>query len=67
MYIGEREKQVLTYLREYLKQKHYSPSYSEIAKEIGVSKTRVSQILELMVSRGKITFEKNTIRSITIN
>jgi len=66
MYILEREKQVLEYIKKYSKCKGYAPSYSEIAKKVGISKTRVFQVLRILETKELIEIKPNTIRGIII-
>ena len=62
----DREQQVLRHLINFKGQHGYSPSFSELAGLIGVSKSRVSQIIENLEHKNLIRKEGNKARTIQV-
>ena len=65
--ITPRQLQILAVIGKLIRERVYSPSYSEIGREIGVtSQATVSKHLELLEKRGYITRQRYQERSITV-
>lgn len=63
---GEREQQVLHHLVNFKNRYGYCPSFSELASLIGISKSRVSQIIERLETKNLIRKEGNKARTIQV-
>ena len=62
----EREQEVIRHLINFKGTHGYSPSYSDLAKIIGVSKTRISQIVWNLEAKGIITKDGSKVRTIQV-
>jgi Mn-dependent DtxR family transcriptional regulator len=63
---SEREQQVLKVIADFQRDKGYSPSYSDIGGVIGVTKSRVAQIVESLIIKNLITKDGNKARTLQI-
>jgi repressor LexA len=67
MSLTKRQKEILAFLSEYLKERGYSPSLDEIAKHFGIaSLNAIYKHLRVLEERGFIRRLSNRARSITI-
>lgn len=67
MPLTKRQKEILAFLTEYLKERGYSPSLDEIAKHFGIaSLNAIYKHLRVLEERGFIRRLSNRARSITI-
>lgn len=67
MPLTKRQKEILAFLNEYLKERGYSPSLDEIAKHFGIaSLNAIYKHLRVLEERGFIRRLSNRARSITI-
>lgn len=53
----QREEQVLIFLRKYFEKHEFSPTYQEVADEIGITQPYVSVIMQRLAKRGCISKE----------
>ncbi len=62
-----RNSKVELYIREYLKQNHYGPSYREIMQAVGLrSLSTVRRCLMMLKEEGRITFDPAIPRSVRL-
>ncbi len=61
-----RQKDVLDFVREYLRKKGYSPSLDEIATHFGISIPSVHQHVELIRKKGYLKKDESQSRSMTL-
>jgi len=66
MILTERQRELLTFIRDCEERSKLSPTITEIAFDLGISRTRVAQILRTLKMLDKITSEKGRHRSIKI-
>lgn len=60
----DRRKQIMVFIRSYIREWGYGPSQREIADAVGVAKTAVGRHLDIMVEEGKITMTPGVYRSV---
>ena len=53
----EREQQVLDFLRKYFEKHEFSPTYQEVANEIGITQPYVSRLMQRLAKDGRISKE----------
>jgi len=62
-----RQKELLDYLRDYIDENEYCPSYREMMKHLGLkSVSNIGRLLDCLVTHGKIRRLPNLARSIEI-
>lgn len=60
-----KQSELLSYVREYIHQHEYSPSYTEIAERLNlVSKSGIHRMVCCLVAEGHLTMRPNVARSI---
>ena len=65
--VTEKQKALLSYISQFIKKHHYSPSLSEIQSYFGYkSLATVHQHLESLKKKGHLTSEKNSARSLSL-
>jgi len=65
--ITNRQKQILSYIKKFIKEKEYSPSYDEIRKHFRlVSKTGVQQHIEALIGKGFLSKIDGKARSLEL-
>ena len=62
----KKQKELLSFIESFIAEHGYSPSYSDLAKIVGVSKTRISQIVWNLEAKGIITKDGNKARTIQL-
>lgn len=63
---NERPAKLLAYIRKYMKEHHYAPTYREIGAEFDMSTSQVSYYLTVLVEDGKIKREPVIARGIVL-
>lgn len=62
-----RERDLLAFICEFLKNRKKSPTYQEMANGIGVqSRGNTHRLVRRLATQGYITFEKNSFRSVEL-
>lgn len=61
-----RQTEILTYVRDYQYKHGYSPTYDEIADELGISKVTVFEHLSTLEEKGLLRREKHKARSLLL-
>lgn len=61
-----RQRQILTYIRDYAHKNGYPPTYDEIAAEFGISKVTVFEHLTILEERGLVSRDKHKARSLQL-
>lgn len=61
-----RREQILQFIEEYIKEKGWAPSGSEIAQAVGVSATAVSKHLRRLEAEGRVARSGRLSRGLTI-
>lgn len=57
---------LLNFYREFQEQHGHTPSYAEVAKALGVGRTRVFDVLHQLEGRGLVSLAPSRARSVTI-
>lgn len=63
---SEREQEVLEHISTFRDIYGYSPSYSQLGILIGVSKSRIAQIVEILIIKKLVTKDGNKARTLQI-
>lgn len=63
---SEREQEVIEHISTFRDIYGYSPSYSQLAQLIGVSKSRIAQIVEVLIIKKLVTKDGNKARTLQI-
>jgi Mn-dependent DtxR family transcriptional regulator len=63
---SEREQQVLKLIADFQRDKGYSPSYSDLGSAIGVTKSRIAQIISSLIIKNLVTKDGNKARTLQI-
>ncbi len=61
-----REQEVLDHISDFRDVYGYSPSYSQLAMLVGVSKSRIAQIVEALIIKKLVTKDGNKARTLQI-
>ena len=61
-----RQTEILTFVRDYQYKHGYSPTYDEIAEQLGISKVTVFEHLSTLVEKGLLRREKHKARSLLL-
>ena len=64
--ISTRKYQILNYLKIYMKKHGIAPTLTEIANEFEISRERVNQVLDILVTDKKIRKTKDATRNIEL-
>lgn len=65
--LTKRHKQALDYIRQFIADQGYPPSYQQIMEALGLhSKSGIHRIVHALASRGHITMQGNRARTIAI-
>ncbi|WP_372364853.1 LexA family protein [Candidatus Uabimicrobium sp. HlEnr_7] len=64
--ISIRKRDIFAYLKIYIKKHGMAPTLNEIAKEFGISRERANQILDILVTDGKIRKTNDAARNIEL-
>ncbi|MEK7665127.1 MAG: transcriptional repressor LexA [Patescibacteria group bacterium] len=67
MLLTPKQKQILDYIKKYIKEKDYSPSYEEVAKHFKIKKPTVYQYVETLIEKGYLKKDDYKARSIKLN
>ena len=62
-----RQRQILTFVRDYTHKNGYSPTYEEIASQFGISKVTVFEHLTILEKRGLVSRDKHKARSLELS
>lgn len=62
-----KQKQVLEYIKKYIKKKDYSPSYKEMARHFKIKKPTAYQYVETLIEKGHLKKDDYKARSIELN
>lgn len=63
---SEREQEVLDNITTFRDIYGYSPSYAQLGKLLGVSKSRIAQIVEILITKKLVTKDGNKARTLQI-
>jgi len=63
---AEREREVLENISTFRDIYGYSPSYSQLGQLLGVSKSRIAQIVEILIIKKLVTKDGNKARTLQI-
>ena len=63
---NEREQEVLEHISTFREIYGYSPSYKQLAMLMGISKSRIAQIVEALIIKKLVTKDGNKARTLQI-